>query len=164
MKKNILIVGAGGTISCRFRNDGLVFVHPREIIESYLQAAELDLTFDYNVLFNKHSTEITHDDRKELYEFLLTTPHDQIIIFFGTNKQSVEETSDILNCLADPRLINARKSIVLIGSAYTFQFINSDAPFFFGLAIGIVRSTPCGLWVCMPNSEPKGSYDIQIVP
>lgn len=138
MSERILVLQVGGTIACEFEDDKLNFIHPKKLIGQYLKDAKIEVKVDYYVFSSKHSTEVTGEDRVELVKFIVSTPHDRIIILYGIDPISVGETITYISS----ELRDKNKTIVVIGSRYTFRLCNSDASFYLGMAIGVVTFTP----------------------
>ncbi len=98
--------------------------------------------FDYKSvsLFKKDSLDIEEKDRKKLYDFCEKTSFSKIIITHGTD--TMVQTSQALSKIKN-------KIIVLTGSIRPEKFVDSDADFNIGTAVGAINVLKPGVYIAM---------------
>ena len=96
--------------------------------------------FQYFMMFQKDSLDMTLDDRIELRDFIHESESNHFIITHGTD--SILDTAQVLSSLE-------KKTIILTGSFLPERFKGSEASFNLGMAVGAVRSMRPGVYVAM---------------
>jgi L-asparaginase/Glu-tRNA(Gln) amidotransferase subunit D len=143
LKEELLIVGCGGTISCRFKSDALHFDRPQGVVSEYLKRSKLGdpYHFVFTVVANKNSTEITGADREALLGAIDANPCSKVLVLYGTNPESVSQTVEYLKA----QTIGG-KTVVLVGSEFPFGTYHSDAPARLGMALWILKHSDPGVY------------------
>ena len=93
------------------------------------------------VLFLKDSLEMSDEDRAMILDKCQTTSAQRIVITHGTD--TMVETAKLLGSKITD------KTIVLFGSMIPYSVNNSDALFNLGVAMGVVQTIKCGVYVVM---------------
>lgn len=98
--------------------------------------------FEYDIvsLVKKDSLDMTEEDRGKIFDFCRDSDWDRIIITHGTDTMLVtaKKLSGIKN-----------KVIILTGSLLPERFIDSDASFNIGVAIGAINYLKEGVYIAM---------------
>lgn len=138
----ITFIQTGGTIDKDYPKTtlGYAFEITTPAVERILQ--KVNPTFESEVLsaFKKDSTEITDEDRQQLFEMIKKMENDKIIITHGTD--TMIQTAEKLSGIKD-------KTIVITGAMLPEKFSDSDASFNIGMAIGAVGILPKGVYIAM---------------
>ncbi len=136
----IKIITTGGTIDKIYFDQKSQFEVGESQISEMLQ--EANITFEYEVesLMQKDSLEMTAEDRQIIYQRVVTTPQQHILLTHGTDTMlnTAQTLQDIPN-----------KVIVLTGSMQPARFRFSDAIFNIGFALAAVQTLPEGVYVAM---------------
>ena len=103
---------------------------------------KLPKSIDWEIipLLKKDSTEITDDDRNEIFETCQASSNTQIIITHGTD--TLLETASSLAPIEN-------KTIVLTGAMQPERFSNSDADLNFGMALAGVQTLSPGVYIAI---------------
>ena len=98
------------------------------------------LAFTVSIAFQKDSLDMTAADRAMLRDRVRNCSENHVLITHGTD--SMVATALTLIDVPD-------KCIVLTGAMQPAAFINSDAVFNIGCALGAVQSKPAGVYIAM---------------
>ncbi|HEY9117855.1 MAG TPA: asparaginase domain-containing protein, partial [Roseivirga sp.] len=98
--------------------------------------------FEYEVfsLLKKDSLEITEQDRQALKAYIVNHSANKILITHGSD--TMPETAEFLGNIS-------HKTIVLTGAYRPERFVNSDAAFNIGVAIGVLNTLEEGTFIAM---------------
>jgi len=138
----IAFIQTGGTIDKDYprKQKGYGFEIGEPAVERILQ--KVHLNFDYEVvpLLKKDSLDLTDEDREKIHETCQRLGTDKIVITHGTDTmlKTARKLSDIKN-----------KVIVLTGAMKPEKFIDSDASFNVGTAIGAINILGNGVYIAM---------------
>lgn len=138
----ITLIQTGGTIDKDYPKSikGWAF----EIGEpAFLRIIEkLPKSIDWEIipLLKKDSTEITDDDRNEIFKTCQALSNTQIIITHGTD--TLLETASSLASVKN-------KTIVITGAMRPERFSNSDADLNFGMALAGVQTLSHGIYIAI---------------
>lgn len=139
---NVLLIQTGGTIDKDYPSRGVTynFVITEPAANRILQS--VNPAFEYRVLelMKKDSTDMTHEDRRQILATCQDASEKHIIITHGTD--TMVDTAKILSVISD-------KVIILTGSMRPERFTNSDASFNLGSAIGALSVAKPGVYVAM---------------
>jgi L-asparaginase len=89
-------------------------------------------------LFRKDSLELGEADRDEIRAAVALCESTQVVITHGTD--TMVETARVLQAVVD-------KTIVLTGALQPGRFIDSDASFNLGMALGVAQVLPAGVYI-----------------
>ncbi len=138
----ILFIQTGGTIDKDYPKNikGYAFEIGEPAVKLIL--GKINPSFEYEILelLKKDSTEITDDDRQNIYEVCSNTVCQKIIITHGTD--TMIETANYLSGIKS-------KTIILTGAFRPERFRDSDAEFNLGAAVGAVQGLNDGVFVAM---------------
>ena len=142
-KMKILIITTGGTIDKIYFDDMSKYEVGEPNIKHVLK--NLKVNFDYQVksLLKKDSLYMDNKDRKLIYDYISKSKYERILITHGTD--TMVETGIFLKPLKN-------RIIVLTGSMQTASFINSDAVFNVGFALGALQVLKKGVYIAMSGS------------
>ena len=138
----IIFIQTGGTIDKDYprTQKGYAFEIREPAVERILQKVHPD--FDYKIihLLRKDSQDITGQDREKIREACESADSDKIVVTHGTD--TMLETAKKLSKIRN-------KVIVLTGAMRPEKFVDSDAPFNVGTAIGAINILTKGVYVAM---------------
>ena len=138
----IVFIQTGGTIDKDYprTQKGYAFEIKEPAVERILQKAHPN--FDYKVipLLKKDSQDITEQDRERIRETCESVDADKIVITHGTD--TMLETAQKLNGIKN-------KVIILTGAIRPEKFVDSDASFNVGAAIGAINILSKGVYVAL---------------
>jgi L-asparaginase len=138
----ILFIQTGGTIDKDYPKTTLGYAF--EITDPAVSRIlhEANPSFEYEIVSacKKDSTELTSEDRDNIFKLCIENAIDKIIITHGTD--TMIETAEKLSEIED-------KTIVITGAMRPEKFSNTDANFNIGLAVGGVQSLPFGVYIAM---------------
>ena len=89
-------------------------------------------------LFRKDSLEMGEADRNEIRAAVALCEATRVVITHGTD--TMVETAHVLEAVAG-------KTIVLTGAPQPGRFVNSDASFNLGIAMGVAQSLAAGVYI-----------------
>lgn len=144
MKKQlkILFIQTGGSIDKDYPR--LVKAYAFEIRDPAVKRilVKVHPNFSYKImsLLRKDSMDITAADRKKIYQACKNSGATKIIITHGTD--TMVETAQALSSIKN-------KAIVLTGSRLPEKFIDSDAMFNIGVAVGLLNIVDTGIYIAM---------------
>lgn len=144
MIMNIIFIQTGGSIDKDYpkgeTNHGYSFEIGEPAFVSILDKIKPDFEYKTLSVFKKDSLDITVEDRDVLYNTVVNTIDDKVVITHGTD--TIHITAKKLSTIKD-------KTIVITGSILPEKFYDSDADFNIGMAIGGVQVLPYGVYVCL---------------
>jgi L-asparaginase len=136
----IKFLTTGGTIDKVYFDAKSEFeVGPPQVLEIIKEA---NVTFEYEIeeLLRKDSLDLLDEDRQRIRQWVENEPCARIVITHGTD--TIIQTARALAGIPG-------KTIVLTGSMQPARFRTTDAVFNIGTAIGVVQSSPPGVYVTM---------------
>ena len=133
----------GGTIDKDYQTKTGELYFPNTHINKLLEQANCTLDLQINVLMQKDSLEMNHDDRALISKACEQCTAQQIVITHGTD--TMVDTALVLK--NKPSLQD--KTIVLTGAMRPFQLGQSDASFNIGAALMAVQTTRPGVYISM---------------
>ena|SRR3989338_850109 len=135
----------GGTVDSYFNPaTDKVEIGGKTYVPEYIEKLKLYNKSEFTVLFMKDSRDITHKDRKLIFETIKKSKHKMIIITHGT--YTMPDTAQYIK----EQLGKNEKTIILTGSMIPIKgFEVSDASFNLGYGIANVQKLPSGVYICM---------------
>ena len=134
------IITTGGTIDKVYFDTTSDYQVGEPAIVDLLNNMAVNFSFTVSVAFQKDSLDMTAVDRAMLRDRVLNCSENHVLITHGTD--SMVATALTLIDVPD-------KCIVLTGAMQPAAFINSDAVFNIGCALGAVQSKPAGVYIAM---------------
>lgn len=138
----IVFIQTGGTIDKDYpkTQKGYAFEIAKPAVERILQRVHPNFDFTVISLLKKDSLDITDHDRNKIHETCQRADVDKIVITHGTDTmlETAKKLRDIKN-----------KVIILTGAMKPEKFVDSDAPFNVGIAIGAINVLRNGVYVAM---------------
>lgn len=141
-KVKILFIQTGGTIDKDYpkTNDGYAFEIGEPAVAKILKKSHPDFEYEVVDLLQKDSLDLVEDDRQKLKQFILSSVASKIIVTHGSDTMA-----DSANYVG---LVKG-KTIVFTGSYKPERFIESDADFNVGVAVGAVNVLGEGTFIAM---------------
>lgn len=138
----ILFIQTGGTIDKDYPRQikGYAFEISEPAVRQILERANPSFEYEIIPLLRKDSLDLTVKDKKKIFEECEKTDTDKIIITHGTD--TIIDTAAFLSEIKN-------KTIILTGAFKPEKFINSDADFNIGAAIGAINVAGNGVFVAM---------------
>jgi len=138
----IVFIQTGGTIDKDYpkTQKGYAFEIAKPAVERILQRAHPNFDFNVISLLKKDSLDITEQDRDRMHETCQRADTKKIVITHGTD--TMLETARKLSDIKD-------KVIILTGAMRPEKFVDSDAAFNVGTAIGAINVLSNGVYVAM---------------
>ncbi|MDZ7791232.1 MAG: asparaginase domain-containing protein [Xanthomonadales bacterium] len=145
-KLNILTTG--GTIDKIYYDDMSDYQIGEPEIGRILKAMNVAFDWEIRALLRKDSLNMSDEDRDLIRQAVMTSTDKHFLITHGTD--TMVETAAALGDVGD-------RSIVLTGALNPARFIDSDAVFNIGCAVGAVQALPSGVWIAMNGRiwDPK---------
>lgn len=141
----ILFIQTGGTIDKDYpkRIKSYTFEIASPAVERILRRIYPCFRYKIITLMRKDSLDLTEKDRDLIYKTCAKFAISRIIITHGTDTmiKTAKKLSSIKN-----------KVIVLTGSLLPERFINSDASFNIGMAVGAVNTLKNGIYIVMSGN------------
>jgi len=137
-KLNILTTG--GTIDKIYYDDKSDYKIGEPEIGRILEAMNVAFRWEVRALLRKDSLHMTDDDRALIRAAVLASEDRHHLITHGTD--TMTDTAAVLQDVGE-------RVIVMTGALHPARFIDSDAVFNIGCAIGAVQSLPPGVWIVM---------------
>ena len=138
----ILFVQTGGSIDKTYpkRAGSYAFEIAEPASQRILKSIEPNFEYDIVSLLRKDSLDMTEEDREKIFNFCKGSDWDKIIITHGTDTllATAKKLSGIKN-----------KVIILTGSSLPERFIDSDASFNIGVAVGAINYLKEGVYIAM---------------
>lgn len=134
------VLTTGGTIDKVYYDDHSDYQVGEPEISRIL--ANMNVGFEWSVqaLMRKDSIHMDEADRQCIRDAVVASPHRHILITHGTD--TMTETAAVLRDIPD-------RVVVMTGALNPARFIDSDAMFNIGCAIGAVQALPVGVWIVM---------------
>lgn len=137
-KLNILTTG--GTIDKIYYDDKSDYKIGEPEIGRILTAMSVAFRWEVRALLRKDSLHMSDDDRRLIRQAVLASDDRHYLLTHGTD--TMTDTAAMLQDLGD-------RVIVMTGALHPARFIDSDAVFNIGCAIGAVQTLPAGVWIIM---------------
>ncbi len=137
-KLNILTTG--GTIDKIYYDDKSDYQIGEPEISRILKAMNVAFDWEIRALLRKDSLDMNDDDRALIRQAVMTSSDEHFLITHGTD--SMVETAAALGEVGE-------RVIVMTGALNPARFIDSDAVFNIGCAVGAVQALPAGVWIAM---------------
>ncbi len=132
----------GGTIDKRYDElSGEVVFDKKSYISQMLKQGRCEVEIELETLFLKDSLDLSHKDRKRIYQAVKNCNEKNIIITHGTDTM-VKSAKYLGKKSMD-------KTIIFVGSMIPHTVKNSDALFNLGTAIGAISILPQGVYIAM---------------
>lgn len=138
----ILFIQTGGTIDKDYPRKvaSYAFEINQPAVENILKIVQPNFQYRIMKLLQKDSLDFTSADREAIYHACASSSSPYIVITHGTD--TMIETARTLADITD-------KTIVLTGAMIPYKFLDSDAAFNVGVAIGGVTTLKPGVYVAM---------------
>lgn len=136
----IALVTTGGTIDKDYFDALSDYKVVDSIVPMLLQRIGSGLTVETREVCRKDSLELTDEDREELKQTILDVEADKILVTHGTD--TMVDSAMSLGNIAD-------KTIVFTGAMRPARFMDTDALFNVGVAIGALQSNDTGVFIAM---------------
>jgi len=137
-KLNILTTG--GTIDKLYYDDKSDYQIGEPEIGRILRAMNVAFEWEVRALLRKDSLHMNDDDRSLIRQAILASDDQHYLITHGTD--TMTETASALGDLG-------QRVVVMTGALNPARFIDSDAVFNIGCAVGAVQCLPPGIWIAM---------------
>jgi len=146
--KKLNVLTTGGTIDKLYYDDKSDYQIGEPEIGRILRAMNVAFDWEIRALLRKDSLHMNDDDRAFIRQAVLASDDRHFLITHGTD--SMVETAAALGDVGD-------RVIVLTGALNPARFIDSDAVFNIGCAVGAVQALPPGVWIAMNGRvwDPK---------
>ena len=138
--KHLQIITTGGTIDKIYYDEKSDYKIGEPEISRILEAMHVAFRWNVHALLRKDSLEFTDDDRALVRQAVEDSDADHVLITHGTD--TMVETAHALGDAGD-------RVIVMTGALNPARFIDSDAVFNIGCAVGAVQALPPGVWIVM---------------
>jgi L-asparaginase len=134
------VLTTGGTIDKVYYDDHSDYQVGEPEISRIL--AKMNVGFEWSVqaLMRKDSIHMDEADRQQIRAAVLECEPRHILITHGTD--TMTDTAAALQDIGD-------RVVVMTGALNPARFIDSDAMFNIGCAIGAVQALPTGVWIVM---------------
>jgi L-asparaginase len=138
----IVFIQTGGTIDKDYprATGGYAFEIGESAAKRILQRANPSFDFEIVSILRKDSLDIIEEDRKKIREACEKTAADRIIVTHGSD--TMIETAEKLSSIKN-------KVIVLTGATKPEKFVDSDASFNLGTAVGAINVLKQGVYIAM---------------
>ncbi len=138
----IVFMQTGGTIDKDYpkATGGYAFEIGEPAAKRILQKVSPNFDFEVISVLSKDSQDITEGDREKIHDACKKTEADKIIVTHGTD--TMLETAEKLSSIKD-------KVVVLTGAMKPEKFVDSDAAFNLGTAVGAINLLSQGVYVAM---------------
>lgn len=130
----------GGTIDKVYSDFGSGYEVGTPVVEDLLRHARVSVLCRIEPLIRKDSLDLTDEDRELIRSAVGRSTFRRVVVTHGTD--TMDSTARSLADLPG-------KVIVLTGAFLPARFVNSDAAFNVGLALGAVQVLPCGVYIAM---------------
>ena len=138
--KKLNILTTGGTIDKIYYDDKSDYQIGEPEIGRILRAMNVGFEWEIRALMRKDSLHLNDADRELIRQAIETSPDRHFLITHGTD--TMVETAAAMGEVGD-------RVIVLTGALNPARFIDSDAVFNIGCAVGAVQALPPGIWIAM---------------
>ena len=136
----ISVLITGGTIAKRYDELSGELVFDEDHLNNMLDQARSDTMLDIKTLMLKDSLNLDDADRESIYDSVINTTNDKILITHGTD--TMVQTAQKLSTIK-------KKTIVLFGAMIPYAFKKSDASFNLGFALCCVDLLDSGVYIAM---------------
>lgn len=145
-KLNILTTG--GTIDKIYYDDKSNYQIGEPEIGRILKAMNVAFDWEIRALMRKDSLNMGDQERSLVRQAVMTSEDRHFLITHGTD--TMVETAAVLEDAGE-------RVIVMTGALNPARFIDSDAMFNIGCAVGAVQALPPGVWIAMNGRiwDPK---------
>ena len=142
------ILTTGGTIDKIYYDDKSDYQIGEPEIGRILRAMSVAFDWEIRALMRKDSLHLNDADRALIRQAIEASSDRHFLITHGTD--TMVETAAALGEVGD-------RVIVLTGALNPARFIDSDAVFNIGCAVGAVQALPPGIWITMNGRiwDPK---------
>lgn len=134
------IITTGGTIDKIYYDDQSDYQIGEPEIARILRAMNVAFDWEIQALMRKDSLHMTEADRQLIAQTIAESTCGHVLITHGTD--SMIETARVLEPIPD-------KVMVMTGALNPARFIDSDAVFNIGCAVGAIQTLPPGVWIAM---------------
>ncbi len=138
--KKLNILTTGGTIDKIYYDDKSDYQIGEPEIGRILRAMNVAFDWEVRALLRKDSLHMSDSDRELIRQAILASDDRHFLITHGTD--TMVETAAALGDMGE-------RIIVMTGALNPARFIDSDAVFNIGCAVGAVQSLPPGIWITM---------------
>ncbi|KZY70486.1 asparaginase [Oleiphilus sp. HI0071] len=136
----IALVTTGGTIDKDYFDALSDYKVVESIVPMLLERIGSGLTIERKEVCRKDSLELTEQDRDELKRTIIGLEADKVLVTHGTD--TMVDSALSLGQITD-------KTIVFTGAMRPARFMDTDALFNVGVAIGALQSKESGVFVAM---------------
>ncbi len=146
--KKLKILTTGGTIDKIYYDDKSDYQIGQPEINRILTAMNVGFEWEIHALLRKDSLHLNNDDRRLIRDTIMASEEQHFLITHGTD--TMVETAAALGEVGD-------RVIVMTGALNPARFIDSDAVFNIGCAVGAVQVLQPGIWIAMNGCiwDPK---------
>lgn len=134
------IITTGGTIDKIYYDDQSDYQIGEPEIARILRAMNVAFDWDIQALMRKDSLHMTDADRQLIAQTIVQSTAEHVLITHGTD--SMIDTAKVLADIPD-------KVMVMTGALNPARFIDSDAVFNIGCAVGAIQALSPGVWIAM---------------
>jgi len=138
--EKLLILTTGGTIDKIYYDDQSDYQIGEPEIGRILRAMNVAFSWEIKALMRKDSLHMSDADRTMVHDAIQAADASHILITHGTD--SMVETAQVLKDVSD-------RVVVMTGALNPARFIDSDAVFNIGCAVGAVQVLAPGVWIAM---------------
>jgi L-asparaginase len=138
--KKLNILTTGGTIDKIYYDDKSDYQIGEPEIGRILKAMNVAFDWEIRALLRKDSLNMSDEDRALIRQAVATSEDRHFLITHGTD--TMVETAAALGDVGE-------RVIVMTGALNPARFIDSDAVFNIGCAVGAVQALPAGVWIAM---------------
>jgi len=138
--KRLNILTTGGTIDKIYYDDKSDYQIGEPEIARILKSMNVAFDWEIRALMRKDSLHLDDDDRALIRQAVKTSADTHFLITHGTD--TMVETAAALGDVGE-------RVIVMTGALNPARFIDSDAVFNIGCAVGAVQALPPGVWIVM---------------
>jgi len=138
----VVFIQTGGTIDKDYprTQKGYAFEIGEPAVKRILEKAHPSFNFEVISLLKKDSLDMTEKDQDKILEACQKTDADKIVVTHGTD--TMIETAKKLSKIRN-------KAIVLTGAMKPEKFLDSDASFNVGAAVGALNVLDSGVYIAM---------------
>jgi len=138
--KKLNILTTGGTIDKIYYDDKSDYQIGEPEIGRILRAMNVAFEWEIRALLRKDSLHLNDSDRSLICQAIFASDDSHFLITHGTD--TMVETAAALGDVCE-------RVIVMTGALNPARFIDSDAVFNIGCAVGAVQCLPPGTWIAM---------------
>ena len=138
----ITIITTGGTIDKDYPRSAKSYCFEIKEPAAKKILSVVNPAFEYKIIsiLKKDSLDIIDLDRKKIFNVCKKCKNSKILITHGTD--TIIETAKVLSQIKN-------KTIVLVGAGLPYKFLDSDAAFNVGVAIGALNVLGSGIFIAM---------------